>query len=98
MHRDRRNPKWIFFKVLFGIIFVAVISFILMTLWNWLLPSLFGIKTINYLHAIGLLILSKILFSGVGMRPHHHNSRHEEWHRKFKAEVDSQTNEMPKEK
>jgi hypothetical protein len=97
MYREHRNPKWIFFKVFFGIIFVAVISFILMTLWNWLMPSLFGIKSIDYLHAIGLLILSKILFSGVGMRPHHHDSRQEAWHRKFKSDFETSTKEMPKE-
>jgi hypothetical protein len=36
-----------------------------MGLWNWLMPGLFGLKLIGYWQAIGLLILSKILFSGL---------------------------------
>jgi len=33
-------------------------------LWNWLMPSLFGLKEISLLQGFGVLILSKILFSG----------------------------------
>jgi len=41
-----------------------VISAIVMFLWNWLLPEIFGIKKISYLESAGLLLLSKILFGG----------------------------------
>ena len=49
---------------LFAIVFAAVISLIVMSLWNWLMPALFGLHTISYWQAVGLLILSKILFGG----------------------------------
>ena len=35
---------------------------ILMLLWNWLMPGLFGLATIGYLKAFGLYAISRILF------------------------------------
>lgn len=32
-------------------------------LWNCLMPKLFGLPEINYLHGLGLILLSDILFS-----------------------------------
>ena len=43
---------------------VTVFSFVTMGLWNWLMPALFGLKTISFLQALGLVVLSKILFGG----------------------------------
>jgi hypothetical protein len=34
-------------------------------LWNWLMPSIFGLKTITFLQALGLVVLSKILLGGI---------------------------------
>lgn len=50
--------------VVFAAVFIAVFSVVVMALWNWLVPSLFGGHTISYLQALGILVLSKILFSG----------------------------------
>ena len=36
---------------------------ILMLLWNWLMPSLFGLVTIGYLQAFGVYFISRILFN-----------------------------------
>jgi hypothetical protein len=41
-----------------------VMSFVVMSLWNWLMPPLFGLHPIGFAQALGLLILSKILFGG----------------------------------
>ena len=35
---------------------------ILMLLWNWLMPGIFGLATIGYLKAFGLYLISRILF------------------------------------
>lgn len=35
---------------------------ILMLLWNWLMPGLFGLATIGYFKALGLFLIAKILF------------------------------------
>ncbi len=55
---------------------VAALAWVVMALWNWLLPELFFVKEISYVQAIGVLLLSKILFSG--FRGH---GCHERWHR-----------------
>jgi len=43
---------------------VTLFSFVVRGLWNWLMPALFGLHVISFWQALGLLILSKILFSG----------------------------------
>jgi len=44
---------------------IAVLGWIVMALWNWVMPALFvGGRSIDYLHAVGLLVLSRILFGG----------------------------------
>tara|TARA_R100001463_G_scaffold17067_2_gene44047 strand:- start:182 stop:442 length:261 start_codon:yes stop_codon:yes gene_type:complete len=45
---------------------VAVFSFfgkplIIMLLWNWLLPGIFGLATIGYLKSLGLFVLARII-------------------------------------
>jgi hypothetical protein len=44
---------------------IALLGWIVMLLWNWLLPSLFvGAQPVDYCQALGILLLSKILFGG----------------------------------
>ena len=45
-------------------LFLAMIGFVVMSLWNGLTPALFGWKLISYWQAVGLIILSRILFGG----------------------------------
>ena len=49
-----------------GALFIAGVGAVTMLLWNWLVPSLFGGPVIQFWQALGLLLLSKILFSGFG--------------------------------
>ncbi len=51
--------------VVFAVVGVAVAGLVVMALWNWLTPELFGWKPIGYLQALGILVLSKILFGGL---------------------------------
>ena len=65
---------------------IFLFGFIVMSLWNCLLPGIIGVGTITFWQALGILILSKILFGnfhgGHGhSRYHHHYGR--EWHRKW---------------
>jgi len=39
---------------------------VVMHLWNWLAPALFGWKQVTFWQAFGLLALSRILFGGWG--------------------------------
>ena len=50
------------------LVFIAIGGAIVMLLWNWLLPPLFGFHELTFWRAIGILALSRILFGGLGMR------------------------------
>ena len=39
---------------------------VVMLLWNWLMPSLFGVMTVSFWQALGLLILCRILVGSLG--------------------------------
>lgn len=57
----KKGVKVLFFA-LFVIVMLFLVGYILMLLWNWLMPELFGISTINYWQAFGILVLAKIIF------------------------------------
>lgn len=70
-HKMReKTPIQIVGIVIFGIIAITglaiLFGFILMWLWNWLMPEIFGLPFITYWQAVGLFILSKILIGGCG--------------------------------
>ena len=44
--------------------FVGLLSFAVYALWNGVLVDVVSVKTITYWQALGLLVLSKILFGG----------------------------------
>jgi hypothetical protein len=44
---------------------IAALGLIVMLLWNALVPGVFpGVRTLDYREALGLLVLSRILFGG----------------------------------
>ncbi|WP_394974104.1 hypothetical protein [uncultured Croceitalea sp.] len=53
--------KVIFFIIL-GILIAFLVGYIVMRLWNWLMPDLFGLPMVGYWQAVGILILAKIIF------------------------------------
>lgn len=60
---------------------IAVLSYVVMLLWNAIMPHLIdGAHTLSYLQAVGLLILSKILFGGHHRMHHHRRCHHQRWH------------------
>ncbi len=75
-------PKALKFA-LFAAVAVTAVSFLVMSLWNWLMPALFGWRLINFWQALGLLVLSKILFGGFrggsGRRMHWRRRMMERW-------------------
>ncbi len=50
------------------VVFIAIGGEIVMHLWNWLLPPLFGWREITFWQALGILALCRILFGGSGWR------------------------------
>jgi len=61
------SEKWVVrgFKIaLFLLIVIAGFGQAVLQLWNWLIPSIFGLPAITFWQAVGLLGLSWILFGG----------------------------------
>ena len=44
---------------------IAAVGFVVMSLWNWLVPALFRGPALQYWQAVGLLLLSRILFGSL---------------------------------
>ena len=68
---ERSLGEKIFVGIGFGILgvgFIALCGWVVMLLWNWLMPDIFSLKQINYWQAWGLLILCTILFKGMHFR------------------------------
>lgn len=80
-----RGLKFVFFAILF----LGVFTFVVMRLWNWLMPTLFGWHFITFWQALGILILSKILFGGFRGGP----QRHWRWRRRMMERWEQMTPE-----
>lgn len=70
-HKMRnKSPLEIVGMVIFGVIAITglaiLFGFIIMWLWNWLMPDIFGLTTLTYWQAVGLFILFKLLLGGCG--------------------------------
>ena len=52
--------------VIGGIALLFVLSFAVMWLWNWLMPTLFGLTTITYWQGLGLAALGRLILGGFG--------------------------------
>lgn len=52
--------------VLFGIVFAGVMGLATLGLWNALMPPLLGLPAISFWQALGLLLLSRLLFGRLG--------------------------------
>lgn len=66
------------------IVALVLFGFVVMGLWNWLMPLIFGLRVITFWQALGLVILSKILFGGFhhgrgGGRKHWRRRMQERW-------------------
>ncbi len=48
------------------LLFITIGGEIVLHLWNWLLPPLFGWRQITFWQALGLLLLCRILIGGFG--------------------------------
>jgi hypothetical protein len=82
----RRFPKplRIIGAVIIGLIlicaFALVAGILVKALWNWLMPALFGLGTIDYWQGFGILVLAQLLFGG--HTSHRGNGRHRHYIRR----------------
>jgi len=62
MNRSRHISKFLILVIAGS----AALGWLVMFLWNWLLPSLFaGAHAISYVQALGLFVLCRVLFGGL---------------------------------
>ncbi|MBN1534229.1 MAG: hypothetical protein JXA20_16270 [Spirochaetes bacterium] len=81
-HSGWHVARWIFLGIVGASVFALVFGFLVMYLWNWLMPMIFGLNTITYLQAFGLVVLSKILFGSFG-----HGHGHEKSDRRYRLMI-----------
>jgi hypothetical protein len=69
--------------VVFAVLAVTVLSAVVMSLWNRVLPAMFGWPLITFWQAMGLLVLARIFFGrlggGPGRRMHWRHRMMERW-------------------
>ncbi len=76
----RRFWIWRALKIaLFVALGLLLFGFLTQHLWNWLMPSIFGLKRVTFRQALGLVVLSKILLGGI----HKHSPGRSEWKRRM---------------
>ena len=88
--KNTMNKKFWIKKIvgftIFAIVMAAVLSFVVMSLWNNILAVVLHISVITFWQALGILVLSKILFGGFKGGCGRHNGGHwkkemqEKWH------------------
>jgi hypothetical protein len=62
---SRRRARKLLVLLPIGILAITIFGFGVMSLWNWLVPELFGGKLITFWQALGMLVLSRILVGGL---------------------------------
>jgi hypothetical protein len=85
--RSRRKAKRVLKFAAVAIVAAALFGFVVMGLWNWLIPAVFGWQPVGFLQAIGLLVLARILFGGF------RGDRHPNWRRRIHERWDAMTPE-----
>ncbi|MCD4794344.1 MAG: TrbC/VirB2 family protein [Bacteroidales bacterium] len=64
---------WVVLGIIAAVGFAFLFGYVIMLLWNWLMPMIFGLTEISYWQAVGIIILAKLLFGGFG--GHHKYSK-----------------------
>jgi len=78
-----------------AVAFIFLVGFLVMHLWNYTLPALFGVGAINIWQAIALFLLCKILFGFGGGGPKRGGAP---WRRKAMARKFGQMSEEDRER
>jgi hypothetical protein len=76
--------------LLIALVAATVAGFVVMGLWNALIPPIFGLRSITFWQALGLLVLTKILFGG--FHRHAHGGRGQ-WRRAMRERWEHMTPE-----
>jgi len=72
--------------------FAFIFGYFVMLLWNWLMPMIFGLTTITFWQAVGIVLLARLIFGGFKHGPEHSKSRapkkefFDHWKNEYKKE------------
>jgi hypothetical protein len=75
--------------LLFCLAFV-LFGYIVMYLWNWLMPYLFKLPQIDFAMGLGLVVLSKILFGGIRVKTPGPIGQRRFWKAKWESMTDEE--------
>lgn len=70
MRKMSRGKKLMFLATVVPFLILVVIGIgggLVMLLWNWLMPAIFGLAQVTFWQAFGLLALCRILLGGLGL-------------------------------
>jgi predicted membrane chloride channel (bestrophin family) len=70
--------------ILIAMIMALLFGVVVMLLWNWLMPTIFGLTAITFWQAWGIVVLSHILFKSFPHCDSHSKPRSEHWEKRFK--------------
>lgn len=74
----------VFAGLVIAALLALIFGWVVMLLWNGVLPSLLGLRTIDYWQSVGLILLTRILVGGLPQSRGHqagqrHNMRAHAW-------------------
>jgi hypothetical protein len=73
--------------ILIGPLIVAAVTALVMVIWNYAMPAIFGLPAINFWQTLALLFLSKVFFTsfhgGRNTDMHFKKKRIEHWRKEF---------------
>jgi hypothetical protein len=74
--------------------FAFLFGYFVMLLWNWLVPTIFGLTTITFWQAAGIVLLARLIFGGFKHGSDHSKSRSPK--RKFMSNLKNEFNKERK--
>jgi uncharacterized membrane protein len=88
---------WVVVGLVAAVALGLALGFPVMWLWNWLMPAIFGLPVITFWKAVGLLMLSHLLFkshvSGHGHRDKRHREHWDGFARRVKSAVERESSQ-----
>ena len=92
---ERRPGRFVLFGLM-GLAALFVFNLIVMLLWNNALAVVLHISTVTFWQSLGILVLAKILFGGIGGRWGRRGSRQGAWRQKMFEKWEGMTPEERK--
>jgi Ca2+/H+ antiporter, TMEM165/GDT1 family len=80
---EKKRKRFLYFIPFIFIAVLALVSGVVMLLWNGVVTEVLNLKQITYWQALGLLIISKILFGSFRPGPPGGFRRGQHWRRKL---------------